>query len=66
MEAARHAKELLLAEVERLSAARAKGKKGKKKKKSVWAWAIRAPLGSTRRCCPAVRELVASSILMRI
>ena len=33
MEAARHAKELLLAEVERLSAARAKGKKGKKKKK---------------------------------
>ena len=32
MEAARHAKELLLAEVERLSAARAKGKKGKKKK----------------------------------
>ena len=30
MEAARHAKELLLAEVERLSAARAKGKKGKK------------------------------------
>ena len=31
MEAARHAKELL-AEVERLSAARAKGKKGKKKK----------------------------------
>ncbi|EOD12649.1 hypothetical protein EMIHUDRAFT_213397 [Emiliania huxleyi CCMP1516] len=35
MEAARHAKELLLAEVERLSAARAKGKKGKKKKKNV-------------------------------
>ena len=33
MEAACHAKELLLAEVERLSAARAKGKKGKKKKK---------------------------------
>ena len=34
--AARHAKELrLLAEVERLSAARAKGKKGKKKKKNV-------------------------------
>ncbi|EOD09520.1 hypothetical protein EMIHUDRAFT_197996 [Emiliania huxleyi CCMP1516] len=33
MEAARHAKELLmLAEVERLSAARAQGKKGKKKK----------------------------------
>ena len=31
----RHAKELLLAEVERLSAARAKGKKGKKKKKNV-------------------------------
>ena len=28
----------------------------------MWAWAIRAPLGSTRRCC-AVRELVASSIL---
>jgi len=28
-------KELLLAEVERLSAARAKGKKGKKKKKNV-------------------------------
>ncbi|EOD29335.1 hypothetical protein EMIHUDRAFT_203957 [Emiliania huxleyi CCMP1516] len=35
MEAARHAKELLLAEVERLSAARAEGKKGKKKKKNV-------------------------------
>ena len=35
MEAARHAKELLLAEVERLSAARAKCKKGKKKKKNV-------------------------------
>ena len=35
MEAARHAKEPLLAEVERLSAARAKGKKGKKKKKNV-------------------------------
>ncbi|EOD11070.1 hypothetical protein EMIHUDRAFT_214855 [Emiliania huxleyi CCMP1516] len=35
MEAARHAKELLLAEVERLSAARAKSKKGKKKKKNV-------------------------------
>ena len=35
MEAARHAKELLLAEVERLSTARAKGKKGKKKKKNV-------------------------------
>ena len=35
MEAARHAKELLLAEVERLSAARAKGKKGKKKKKNI-------------------------------
>ena len=32
MENARHAKEPLLAEVERLSAARAKGKKGKKKK----------------------------------
>ena len=37
MEAARHAKELLLAEVERLMQhpARAKGKKGKKKKKNV-------------------------------
>ncbi|EOD23254.1 hypothetical protein EMIHUDRAFT_255027 [Emiliania huxleyi CCMP1516] len=35
MENARHAKEPLLAEVERLSAARAKGKKGKKKKKNV-------------------------------
>mmetsp|Transcript_27261 Transcript_27261/g.79840 ORF Transcript_27261/g.79840 Transcript_27261/m.79840 type:complete len:179 (+) Transcript_27261:1830-2366(+) len=35
MENARHAKEPLPAEVERLSAARAKGKKGKKKKKNV-------------------------------
>ncbi|EOD38034.1 hypothetical protein EMIHUDRAFT_200426 [Emiliania huxleyi CCMP1516] len=35
MENARHAKEPLPAEVERLSAARAKGKKGKKKTKNV-------------------------------
>jgi len=63
MENARHAKEPLLAEVERLSAARAKGKKGKKKRR-ISAWAIRAPLGSTRRCC-AVRELVGRSELDR-
>ena len=64
--AARHAKELrLLAEVERLSAARAKGKKGKKKKKNVGVGDTGAARLSTRRCC-AVRELVASSILMRV
>ena len=62
MEAARHAKELLLAEVERLSAARAKGKKGKKKKKNVGVGDTGAARLNTRRCC-AVRELVASSIL---
>ena len=48
MEAARHAKELLLAEVERLSAARAKGKKGKKKKKNVGVGDTGAAIGSTR------------------
>ena len=66
MEAARHAKELLLAEVERLSAASGpRARRARRRRRRMWAWAIRAPLGSTRRCC-AVRELVASSILMRI
>ena len=37
-------------------------REGNKRAKRMWAWAIRAPLGSTRRRC-AVRELVASSIL---
>ena len=61
MENARHAKEPLLAEVERLSAARAKGKKGKKKKKNVGV----GDTGAARlneECC-AVRELVGRSEL---
>ena len=62
MEAARHAKDWLLAEVERLSAARAKGKKGKKKKKNLGVGDAGAARLNEEIGC-AVRELVDRSEL---